>query len=248
MRDEERKKRKGREIWKEKKETLRCDNNFKIADFGLSTFHQRKQPLTSRVVTLWYRPPELLLGSADYGFAVDLWSTGCILAELFTRKPLLPGRTEVLFPLLSHLIIGEDQDCGMQLSLNLNISTSDVSWTYKDLILPPALALLEVLLAVEPEARGTTSSALQSEPRKEFDIKLREEEARRRKGASSKQNEAKRFSENLELYRLLVPMLSCWRQYRGRFWFWLPDRTTEGYYCTKPPTQTVTIILTDQAS
>ena len=72
------------------------DNNLKIADFGLSTFRQRKQPLTSRVVTLWYRPPELLLGSTDYGVTVDLWSTGCILAELFTGKPLLPGRTEVL--------------------------------------------------------------------------------------------------------------------------------------------------------
>ncbi|KAF2587308.1 hypothetical protein F2Q70_00036230 [Brassica cretica] len=72
------------------------NNNLKIADFGLSTFYPRKQPLTSRVVTLWYRPPELLLGSTDYGVTADLWSTGCILAELFTGKPLLPGRTEVL--------------------------------------------------------------------------------------------------------------------------------------------------------
>lgn len=74
------------------------NSNLKIGDFGLATFfspHQ-KQPLTSRVVTLWYRPPELLLGATDYGVSVDLWSTGCILAELYSGKPIMPGRTEVL--------------------------------------------------------------------------------------------------------------------------------------------------------
>lgn len=51
--------------------------------------------MTSRVVTLWYRPPELLLGATYYGVGVDLWSAGCILAELLYGKPILPGRTEV---------------------------------------------------------------------------------------------------------------------------------------------------------
>ena len=78
---------------------LLIDNNgiLKIADFGLASIfdpHQN-QPLTSRVVTLWYRPPELLLGATYYGTAVDLWSTGCILAELYAGKPIMPGRTEV---------------------------------------------------------------------------------------------------------------------------------------------------------
>lgn len=69
----------------------------KIADFGLSTpfIPSQKQPMTSRVVTLWYRPPELLLGATKYGVSVDLWSAGCILAELFVGKPIMPGRTEV---------------------------------------------------------------------------------------------------------------------------------------------------------
>jgi serine/threonine protein kinase len=84
---------------------LLIDNNgiLKIADFGLASFfdpHQ-SQPLTSRVVTLWYRPPELLLGATLYGTAVDLWSTGCILAELYAGKPIMPGRTEVFFFSLS---------------------------------------------------------------------------------------------------------------------------------------------------
>ncbi|KAK4370040.1 hypothetical protein RND71_009515 [Anisodus tanguticus] len=69
----------------------------KIADFGLSTFFDPEQsiPLTSRIVTLWYRPPELLLGSNSYGVEVDLWGVGCVLGELFTGKPIMPGRTEV---------------------------------------------------------------------------------------------------------------------------------------------------------
>ncbi|XP_062210692.1 probable serine/threonine-protein kinase At1g54610 isoform X3 [Phragmites australis] len=77
---------------------LLLDNNgiLKIADFGLAAFFdpRHKRPMTSRVVTLWYRPPELLLGATDYGVGVDLWSAGCILAELLYGKPIMPGRTE----------------------------------------------------------------------------------------------------------------------------------------------------------
>ena len=83
---------------------LLLDNSglLKIADFGLATFYcpNQNQPLTSRVVTLWYRPPELLLGATEYGVGVDLWSTGCILAELLAGKPIMPGRTEVCVLLL----------------------------------------------------------------------------------------------------------------------------------------------------
>lgn len=79
---------------------LLLDNNgnLKIGDFGLATLFQpsQEQPLTSRVVTLWYRPPELLLGATNYDVAVDLWSAGCILAELLAGKPIMPGRTEVV--------------------------------------------------------------------------------------------------------------------------------------------------------
>lgn len=89
---------------------LLIDNEgvLKIADFGLATFFdpQRRIPMTSRVVTLWYRPPELLLGATYYGVGVDLWSAGCILAELLAGKPIMPGRTEVLFwSCMSHSMI-----------------------------------------------------------------------------------------------------------------------------------------------
>lgn len=81
------------------------DGILKIADFGLANFcsSSHKQPLTSRVVTLWYRPPELLLGATDYGVSVDLWSVGCVFAELLMLKPILQGRTEVC-ALLKHLV------------------------------------------------------------------------------------------------------------------------------------------------
>lgn len=52
-------------------------------------------PLTQLVVTLWYRAPELLLGTQDYGTAVDIWSLGCIFGELLQKDALLPGKNEV---------------------------------------------------------------------------------------------------------------------------------------------------------
>lgn len=74
------------------------DGILKIADFGLASLFDpnHKHPMTSRVVTLWYRPPELLLGATEYSVGVDLWSAGCILAELLAGKPIMPGRTEVI--------------------------------------------------------------------------------------------------------------------------------------------------------
>ncbi|KAK7328343.1 hypothetical protein VNO77_22447 [Canavalia gladiata] len=192
---------------------LLVDNNgnLKIADFGLATMYQpsQGQPLTSRVVTLWYRPPELLLGATDYEVAVDLWSAGCILAELFAGKPIMPGRTEVeqlhkIFKLcgspseeywkkskLPHATIFKPQQPYERV----------VSQTFKDFP-SSTLSMLEVLLAIEPEDRGTASLALQHEfftgkplpchpsalpkypPSKEFDAKLRDEEARRQKAGN----------------------------------------------------------------
>ncbi|KAI3805169.1 hypothetical protein L1987_27285 [Smallanthus sonchifolius] len=194
---------------------LLIDNNgnLKIGDFGLATIFNsnKRQPLTSRVVTLWYRPPELLLGSTDYGVAVDLWSAGCILAELFAGKPIMPGRTEVeqlhkIFKLcgspseeywrksrLPHATIFKPQQPYKRC----------VSDTFKDFP-PSALSLLDSLLAVEPNNRGSSSSVLQSEffttkpfpchpstlpkypPSKEYDAKLRDDEIRRNKAGAAK--------------------------------------------------------------
>ncbi|KAJ4753531.1 Protein kinase superfamily protein [Rhynchospora pubera] len=181
-----------------------------IADFGLASFFDpnHKQPMTSRVVTLWYRPPELLLGATDYGVGVDLWSAGCILAELLAGKPIMPGRTEVeqlhkIFKLcgspseeywkkskLPHATIFKPQQPYKRC----------IAQTFKDFP-PSALQLIETLLAIDPADRKTATDALRSDffttepyacdpaslpqypPSKEMDAKRRDEEARRLRAA-----------------------------------------------------------------
>ena len=68
----------------------------KLADFGMARYTAAPAPpLTQLVVTLWYRSPELLLGAQTYGFDIDIWSLGCIFAELLTKSPLFYGKNEV---------------------------------------------------------------------------------------------------------------------------------------------------------
>lgn len=68
----------------------------KLADFGLArAFGMPVRTYTHEVVTLWYRAPEILLGSKIYTMAVDIWSIGCIFAEMLARKALFPGDSEI---------------------------------------------------------------------------------------------------------------------------------------------------------
>lgn len=189
---------------------LLIDNEgiLKIADFGLANFFSpgQKQPLTSRVVTLWYRPPELLLGATDYGVGVDLWSTGCILAELLAGKPVLPGRTEVEQLHKIFKLCGSPSEEYWKKSKLPHATIFKPQQPYKRCIAETfrefpqtALALIETLLAIESSSRGTAGSALKNEffmtkpyacdpsslpkypPSKEFDVKLRDDESRRKR-------------------------------------------------------------------
>jgi cyclin-dependent kinase 12/13 len=67
----------------------------KLADFGLARLHNpnpnQNKKYTNRVVTLWYRSPELLLGATNYGTAIDIWSVGCVFAELLSGTSLFKG-------------------------------------------------------------------------------------------------------------------------------------------------------------
>lgn len=65
----------------------------KLADFGLARFFSKrgKPDYTNRVITIWYRSPELLLGETQYGPAVDIWSAACVMVEIFTRHAIFPG-------------------------------------------------------------------------------------------------------------------------------------------------------------
>ena len=68
----------------------------KLADFGLArAFGLPIKTLTHEVVTLWYRAPEILLGQKEYALPIDIWSVGCIFAEMAQRKALFPGDSEI---------------------------------------------------------------------------------------------------------------------------------------------------------
>ncbi|KAK7406028.1 hypothetical protein VNO78_07643 [Psophocarpus tetragonolobus] len=188
---------------------LLIDNNgnLKIGDFGLSTVYDpnKKQPLTSRVVTLWYRAPELLLGATEYGVAIDLWSVGCILAELLLGKPIMPGRTEVEQMHKIFKLCGSPSEDYWQRTKFPHATSFKPQHPYNRKIFetfknfsPPAFALVDKLLAIEPEDRGSATSSLESEffttsplpcdpsslpkfsRKKEFDSKHREKEATRK--------------------------------------------------------------------
>ncbi|XVF29843.1 hypothetical protein REPUB_Repub16aG0005700 [Reevesia pubescens] len=151
---------------------LLIDKNgmLKIADFGLANYFSpnRKYPLTSRVVTLWYRAPELLLGSTDYGAGIDLWSAGCLLAEMFAGRPIMPGRTEVeQLHKIFKLCGTPSEEYWKKLRLS---TTFRPPQSYKPSLVDAfrnfpqsSLGLLSTLLALDPAYRGSASSALQNE-------------------------------------------------------------------------------------
>jgi negative regulator of PHO system len=140
----------------------------KLADFGLArAFGIPVNTFSNEVVTLWYRAPDVLLGSRTYNTSIDIWSAGCIMAEMYTGRPLFPGTTN------------EDQ---LQKIFRLMGTPSERSWPgisqfpeYKPnfhvyatqdlrLILPQidqlGLDLLSRMLQLRPEMRISANEAL----------------------------------------------------------------------------------------
>ena len=79
----------------------------KIADFGLAReFKRGVQPKTVKVVTRWYRAPEILILDRYYNEAIDVWSVGCVIAELLTGTPIFPGQSEVEQLALIYQMVG----------------------------------------------------------------------------------------------------------------------------------------------
>ncbi|KAK9698327.1 hypothetical protein RND81_08G096500 [Saponaria officinalis] len=185
---------------------LNNEGVLKLADFGLANFisARYKQPLTSRVVTLWYRPPELLLGSTNYGAYVDMWSLGCVFAELLIGKPILKGKTEVEQLHKIFKLCGSPPEEYWEKSKLPHATMFKPQAPYESSlrerckILPEhTVTLLETLLSIEPQHRGTAASTLNSTyfttlpyacdpsslpkypPNKEIDAKSREQSIRR---------------------------------------------------------------------
>ncbi|XXG96578.1 hypothetical protein Hte_002865 [Hypoxylon texense] len=149
----------------------------KIADFGMARYVGDPAPpkLTQLVVTLWYRAPELLLGTKTYGAAVDMWSVGCVFGELLTREPLLQGKTEV--DELSKIF----ELCGMptddswpgfrrlpnarhlRLPKSSPVNTGSVIRARFPLLTSAGSSLLSSLLSLDPDKRPTAREMLQHE-------------------------------------------------------------------------------------
>lgn len=140
----------------------------KLADFGLArAFGIPVNTFSNEVVTLWYRAPDVLLGSRQYNTSIDIWSAGCIMAEMFSGRPLFPGTGN------------EDQ---LQKIFRLMGTPSERSWPgissfpeYKPnftvyatqdlrLILPQmdqlALQLLLSMLVLRPDGRISAADAM----------------------------------------------------------------------------------------
>lgn len=141
----------------------------KMADFGLARSVQVPvRAYTHEIVTLWYRAPEVLLGCKKYSSPVDMWSIGCIFAEVMTKRPLFPGDSEIdeLFRIFR--VLGTpDEHKWPGVSKLPNFKTTFPQWKARSWAsvlpnCPPlALDLMAKMMAYEPNQRISARAALQ---------------------------------------------------------------------------------------
>jgi len=141
----------------------------KLADFGLArAVCIPVRPYTHEVITLWYRAPEILLGSQAYSMPVDIWSAGCIFAEMLAKRPLFPGDSEIdeLFRIFRTLGTPSEEVWHGCTSLP-DFKPNFPKWSKQDMkkVIPGvdqlAIDLLENMLVYEPSQRISAKAALQ---------------------------------------------------------------------------------------
>jgi len=143
------------------------DGTVKLADFGLArVFGSPDRKYTGQVVTRWYRAPELLFGAKFYGSPVDLWSVGCIFAEMMLRVPFFPGTSDIdqLARVFTALGTPTESTWPGLSSLPDYVPFQGVPGTpLRDIFSAAsqeALSLLEMLLAFSPSSRISAADAL----------------------------------------------------------------------------------------
>jgi len=149
------------------------DGLLKLADFGLARFYAKRRQLdyTNRVITIWYRSPELLLGETQYGPAVDIWSAACVLVEIFTRHAIFPGDGSEISQLEKiYAILGTPNkvdwpgliDMAWFELLRPTVRRANVfADKYKDRLTPAAYDLLEAMFQYDPAKRPSASDVLE---------------------------------------------------------------------------------------
>lgn len=147
---------------------LITQDTVKVADFGLAREVRSQPPYTDYVSTRWYRAPEVLLQSNDYGAAIDMWAVGAIIAELFTLRPLFPGASEAdeLFKICSVLGSPTAQSWpdGIKLASSMNFKFPQFGSTSLAQLIPTASAdavnLMTAMCSWDPIYRPTAAAAL----------------------------------------------------------------------------------------
>ncbi|KAM5256203.1 serine/threonine-protein kinase ICK isoform 2-T2 [Ctenodactylus gundi] len=140
----------------------------KIADFGLAREIRSRPPYTDYVSTRWYRAPEVLLRSTSYSSPIDVWAVGCIMAEVYTLRPLFPGASEIdtIFKICQVLGTPKKTDWpeGYQLSSAMNFRWPQCVPNNLKTLIPnasgEAIQLLRDMLQWDPRKRPTASQAL----------------------------------------------------------------------------------------
>ncbi|KAL5243336.1 hypothetical protein ACI65C_010746 [Semiaphis heraclei] len=140
----------------------------KIADFGLARETRSRPPYTDYVSTRWYRAPEVLLHSINYNTPIDLWAVGCIMAELYTFRPLFPGTSEIdqIFKICSVLGTPDKKEWfeGYQLASAMSFKFPQFKRLVLNTVVPNAsrdgIHLMELLLSWNPIRRPSAQSAL----------------------------------------------------------------------------------------
>jgi CTD kinase subunit alpha len=145
----------------------------KLADFGLARFYAKRSQLdyTNRVITIWYRSPELLLGETQYGPAVDIWSAACVLVEIFTRHAIFPGdggeinQLDKIYNVLGTPTLkdwpGIRDMQWFELLRPTEAKTSTFAEKYKDRVTPAAFELLSAMFYFDPAERPSASDVLE---------------------------------------------------------------------------------------